>query len=129
MAGIIVGIFVTVRISQLLHQLGGGVAQMEGHRQVARPAHKSQGFVDGKVGRIALGAGGQVDGAFGQGDAPFGPTYLHHGIEGGIGQQEGVGVGQAYILCRADDQTTGDKGGVFPTLHHTGQPIDGSVGI
>ena len=32
-AGVVVGIFVVVSIAQLLHQLGGGIAQMERHRQ------------------------------------------------------------------------------------------------
>ena len=32
-AGVVVGIFIVVSIAQLLHQLGGGIAQMERHRQ------------------------------------------------------------------------------------------------
>ena len=57
MAREVVGILVVLAISQLLHQLSGRVAQVQGHRGIARSGHKLLGRVDGHVGAVALGRG------------------------------------------------------------------------
>lgn len=58
-----------------------------------------------------------------------GPSYFHHGIEGGIGQQQGVRIGQADILGGTDHHSAGNKLGVFPTLYHAGHPVEGGIGV
>ena len=49
-ARIVVGILVVFALAQLLHQFGGGIAQLNGNRQVAGLADQFQGIVDGHVG-------------------------------------------------------------------------------
>ena len=71
---------------------------MKGDRKIARFTHQLQGRIDTLVSRIALGTGSQIHRSFRQRDAPFGPTYLHHGIESGICQKQGIGIGRSNPL-------------------------------
>ena len=105
----VVGVAVIFSVSQLLHQPGRGVAQVQGNGSVACLVHEGQRVVNGEVGAVALGAGGQVDGAFAQGDAPLGPPDLVDDVKCRVGQQQGVGVGQADVLGREDAQAAGDE--------------------
>ena len=128
-AGVVVGILVVFAVVEFFHQLGGCVAQMQRDGQVAGFTHGGQSLVDGHVGRVALGRTGQVDSGLGHDDAAFGPPDVLHGIETGVGQQQGVGVGQAYIFRGRDNQPPGDEGGIFSSLDHACQPVDGRVGV
>ena len=128
-AGIVVGIFIVVAVAKLFHQLGGGVAQVQGDGQVACLPHQGEGIVDCHVGGVAFGAGGEVDGGLCQWDASFGPAHFHDGVEAGIGKQQGVGVCQSDVLGSGDDKATGYESGVFTAFHHACQPVDGSVGV
>ena len=92
-------------------------------------AHVLQGSVYGVVGTVALGRSGQVDGCLGQGYATLRPPYLLHGIEGGICQEQGIGVCQTYVLRGRDYQAPCYEGRVFPTLYHACQPVDGGIGV
>ena len=61
-----VGVFIAFAVSCLIHQLGRSVAQVQGYRAVGRIVFdEGERLVDGHVGRIALGRGGQVDRGFG----------------------------------------------------------------
>ena len=128
-AGIVVGVFIVAAVTELFHQFGGGVAQVQGNGQVACLPHQFEGVVDGHVGGVALGTGGEVDGSLRQRDASFRPAYFHDGVEAGIGQQQGVGVRQSDVLGSGNDETAGYESGVFTALYHACQPVDGSVGV
>ena len=123
------GVLVAGVIAEVFHQRGGGVAYGERHGQIAGLTHGGQGGVDGHVGRVALGRGGKIYGALGQRDASFGHADLADHIECGVGQQQRVGVGEADILSRHDDQTTGDELRVLAPFDHSRQPVDGAVGV
>ena len=125
----IVGILVILAVAQLLHQAGGGVAQVERHGGVARLVYQGEGVIDGEVGAVALGAGGKVDGAFTQGDAALWPAYLVDDVKRGVGQQQGIGVGQADVLGCKDAQPPGDELGVLAASDEPCQPIDGRIGV
>ena len=129
MVVVVVGILVPFAIAQFLHQFGRSVAQVQRYGEVARLLHEGEGGIDAHVGRVALGAGGEVYGGFGQGYAPFGPANLHHCIEGCIGDEQCVGIGQTDILGGRDDQSAGNEGRVFATLYHAGEPVERSVGV
>ena len=60
-AGIIMGIFIVVAVAELFHQLGRGVSQMQGDGQVTCLSHQFEGIVDGHIGRVAFGTGGEVN--------------------------------------------------------------------
>ena len=92
-AGIVVGVFIVGQVACLPHQF--------------------EGVVDGHVGGVALGTGGEVDGSLRQRDASFRPAYFHDGVEAGIGQQQGVGVCQSDVLGSGNDETAGYESGVF----------------
>lgn len=49
-AGVVVGVLVLLAVAQLLHQLGGRIAQVQGDGEVARFAYQFQGIVDGHIG-------------------------------------------------------------------------------
>ena len=111
----VVSIFVIGAITQLLHQLGGGITQVQRHGQVASLVNTGKCLVDSKVSAITLLASGKVDGTLTQRDAPFGPPYLVNHIEGGIGKKQGIGVGEAYILGGTDAQAASYELGVLAT--------------
>ena len=91
-AGVVVGITVILAVAQLFHQPGGRVAQVQRHGGVARLLDQGKRVVDGQIGTVALGAGGQIDSTFAQGDAALGPPDLVDDVKRGIGQQQGIGV-------------------------------------
>ena len=122
-AGIVVRIFIAIMVSEFSHELGGRIAQWQGHGLVATLSDLFQGCVDTHVSRVALRARSQVDRSLGQRYASLRPSYLHHHVEGGVGQQQGVGIGQSDVLSSRDDQTAGDELRVFPTLDHPCHPI------
>ena len=102
---------------------------MQGNGQVAGLPHQFECIVDGHIGRVALGTGGEVDGRLRQRDASFGPAHFHDGIETGVGQQQCVGVCQPDILGGGDNETAGYESRVFTALYHACQPVDGSVRV
>ena len=51
-AGIVVGVFIVAAVTELFHQFGGGVAQVQGNGQVACLPHQFEGVVDGHVGGV-----------------------------------------------------------------------------
>ena len=126
---VVVGILVPVAVAQFLHQLGGCIAQVERHGLIAGLLHLGQRGTDAHIGRVALGRSGQIDRGLGQGDATLGPTDFHHGIEGRIGQQKGVRVGQSDVLARTDDQSASNEGGILAALNHASQPVERCIGV
>ena len=102
MAGEVMGVFVAVAVAEVLHELGGGVAEVEGNGRGLGLGGKLHRLVDGHVGGVALGGGGEVDGRLGKGDAGFGHADVVHYLEAGIGKQEGIGVGEADVFGGKD---------------------------
>ena len=128
-ARIVVGIFVAVGIVQVLHQLRGRIADGKGDRLVSGIPNLGQGLFQGHIRGVALGGGSQVHCGFRQGDAAFRHPYLGHHLEAGVGQQKGVGIGQAHIFGCAQAQTAGNEKGVFPSVNHARQVINGGIGV
>ena len=129
MAGIIVRIFIAVVIAQVLHQFGRRIADMQRHRQIAGLLHGGDGIVDAQVGTVALGTSGKIHHRLGKGDSRLGPSYLHHRIEGGIRQQQGVGIRQSHILARTDYHSAGNELRVFASFYHARHPIERRIGV
>ena len=129
MAGEIVGILVTVGIAQILHQLGRGVAQVQGHGRDFVRFGGLQGGPDGHIGAVALRRRSQVDRSLRQGNAGLRHADLVHDLEAGVGQQQSVGIGQADVLGRQDAQAPGDEKRVLATGEHAGQPIDRRIRV
>ena len=123
------GILVAVVIAEVGHELGGRVAQMERHGQVARLPDEGQCGVDAQIGRVALGARGQIDGGLGQRYAALGPPYLRHRVEGRVGQQQGIGVGQSDVFGRTDHQPAGNEFRVLAPLYHACHPVECRIGV
>ena len=103
MVGIVVGIEISVVIVQLLHQFRGRIAQVQGHGQISCFRNHVEGGVNGKLCRVAFRTCSKVHRCFGQGDASFGPPDFIYRIEGGICQQQGVGVCQSDVFSSRDD--------------------------
>ena len=125
----IVGILVTLVVTELLHQLGRGVADVHRHGQVAGLLDERDGVVNGHVGGIALGRRSQIHSGLRQHDARFRHPDDIHRLEAVVGQQQRVGVGVANVLGSEDNHASGDEERVLAGHEHTGQPIDRRVGI
>lgn len=66
-SAVVVGVFIAFAVSCMIHQLGGALRRCRGYRAVGRIVFdEGERLVDGHVGRIALGRGGQVNRGFGQ---------------------------------------------------------------
>ena len=102
---------------------------MQGDGEVARFAYQFQGIVDGHVGGVALGTGGEVYGGFCQGDTSFGPSHFHQRVEAGVGKQQRVGVGQSDVFGGGDDEAAGYEGRVLTAFYHACQPVDGAIRV
>ena len=116
----VVGVLVAFMVTELLHEFGGCVSQMQWHRQVSTLPHKLQSVIYCHVCRVALGACREIDGSLGQRDSTFRHSDFVDSVECRIGEQQSVGVGKADVLTGRDDQPSRDKKGVFPTLNHAG---------
>ena len=102
---------------------------MERNRLVASATYQCQSIVYAVICRVALGACSQIDGSLGKRNASFGPSYLHYGVEGGIGQKQGVRVGKSYILGSRDNQSAGYELRVFSSFNHACHPVECGVGV
>ena len=72
----VMGITVSLVVSQVFHQFGGGIAQMQGNRGVVATVHQAQSGINGHIGGIALGTCGEVYGTLRQDNPGFGHAYL-----------------------------------------------------
>ena len=123
------GVFVILAVSQVFHQRCRRITQMQRHRKVSCLSYLSQRICYTHIGRIALGAGGQIYSSLGQRNTSLGPSYLHYGVKRGIGHQKSIGIGQAHILGGRYHQTACNECGILTSLHHTCQPVKGCIGI
>ena len=67
----IVGVLVALRVMQILHQLRGGVAQVEGHRLGEMLPGVLQALLAGEIDGVGAGSQGQIDHGVGQVDVPI----------------------------------------------------------
>ncbi len=102
---------------------------MQRHRKIARALYFGQCGIYGHVGRIALGGLSQIDGTLRKGNAAFGHAYLLHDLEGGVGYQHGVGIGQPYVFRCQYDHTARYELGVLASGYHAREPVHGCVGV
>ena len=87
---LVVGVPVSLSVSQLGHQAGRRVADVEGDRLVHRLLNVARRRPVGPVEGVALGGGGQVDGRLGQGQITFGRTDEVESVLCGEGLREGA---------------------------------------
>ena len=102
---------------------------MERNGLVASLTHNLQGVIDAEIRRVALRTRSKIYHSLSQRYASFGPTNLHHRIEGGVSKQKCIGVGESDILSRTNDEATGYELRVFPTLYHARHPVECAVRV
>jgi hypothetical protein len=93
-------ILIPFAIIHILHQLRWCITDRKGHRQISKVPHRCLGGADSYRRRIAFRRRGQVGRKLGKYQVRFGLTYFVHGIETGIGQQQGIGIGITDVLAR-----------------------------
>lgn len=123
MAGIVMRIEVAVVITQVSHQFGGSVAQVQRHGLVAGAAHEVERTVDAEIGAVALLARGEINRSLGKGYAALGPSYLVDGVEGGIGKQQGVGIGKSDVLRSTNNESACDELWVLVFFNYVGKLV------
>ena len=80
------GVLVSVAVMKVFHELGRGVPDGEGDREVAGFLHQGQGIFQCHIGSVALGGGGQIDRRLRQRNPSFRHADLGNHLEAGIGQ-------------------------------------------
>ena len=116
-------------VAQLLHQLGGRVAQVHGHGAGAVFAHEGAGALVGHVGGVALGGHGQIQRALGQRQLAFGAAQALINLGSVQRQAQGARVGQADVFTGHADQAAGDVARVHAAIEHARQPVQRGVRV
>lgn len=98
MSGIVVGIFVAVRITQVFHEFGWSVAKIERHTLELVFLRFLKGLLDGKIGSVALRGGGEIDCHLGKRNPCFRHTDLMHDLEACVCKKKRVRIGESDIL-------------------------------
>src|SRR5258706_4493218 len=78
---------------------------------------------------VALGGGSHVDSSLAQGELGFGHADFFDDVEGGGGDDDGVGVGVADVFAGEDGDAAGDEARVLAGFEHARDPIDGGVRV
>ena len=129
MVGIIVGVFVSGPMAQILRSPVMGVLQMGRHRHRPLVPDCPHGCKYGIAGSVALGRARHIGDCLGQDDLGLGhPDPLHRlGRADGYAQRLGICV--AHILGGADHDAPGDELDILPGIQHPGQVVDRRVRI
>ena len=116
-------------VAELLHQLGRRVEDMRGRHQAAGVPRRAHRRLDGQIGRVRFGRGGEVDHGLGQGELAFGAAEPFVSLPRGEDLRQGGGVGQADILGGEADQATGDVARVLAAREHAGELVECRVRV
>ena len=105
------------------------VAQMVGDLPARAGADLLERGVDARLGSVALGGEAQVEGRLREVDAAFRiPDDLGR-LECGVHNEQGLRVGVADVLGRADHDAARDELGVLAGIDHAGEPVERGIGI
>jgi len=126
---VVVGVLVAVAVCETLGAGVVGVAQVVGHLEGAALAHVVERGLDGEVGGVALGGGGDEGHGLGERDLGLGHAHELGDLERRVGHDERVGVGVAHVLGGADDHAARDEAGVLACVEHLGHPVERGVGV
>ena len=102
------GVFVILAVAQVAHQVGDRIAQVDRDRHGNGFLDIFFDFVIGRIDGITLGRGGQIYSGLSQGIIGFRHAQEIHGVLGGYGNQQGLGVGVAYVFGGKADHSSGD---------------------
>ena len=119
-AFVIVGIFVSLAMTERLGPLVMGVSEVRGNLQGAALGQIFLRLAEGGIGTVALRCRGQLDGRMSQRDAGLGETNELDGLLRGNSQCEGQGIGQSDILTGKDHQASCDESQFLPSMEHLG---------
>ena len=87
------------------------------------------GLADGKISGIALRGRSEIDSSLGEGDPGLRHADAVHHLETGIGQQKGIGIGQADVLGRQNTEPARDEERILAPVQHPRHPVDRRIGI
>src|SRR5699024_2142861 len=125
----VVRVAVLDAVAELLGTGVVGVAQM-GRDPLPLPcAHVRDRGIQGLVGGVGLGGGGDVHDGLGERDPPFGHAQHLHGLHRGDRDLQRGGVGHAHLLAGRDHHPAGDEAGVLPRLYHARQVVQRGVDV
>ena len=122
-------VLVVLAVVEGLHELGGGVAEVEGDGLGGGVCGGRPGGGVGGVDGVGFGGEGEVDGGLGEGEVAFRVAEEVHGVAGGEAEVEGFGGGEADVFDGHADEAAGDVHGVFAGFQHAGEPVEGGVGV
>ncbi len=125
----VVGVLVVLAVVELFHELGGGIAQVEGDGFGGVGFDVGADLAVGGVDGVGFGCEGEVDDGLGEGEFPFGGAEEVHGVAGGEAEVEGFGGGEANVFDRHADDAAGDVHRVLTGGQHAGEPVESGVGV
>ena len=127
--GLVVGIAVFLTVTQLLHQPGRRIAQVQRHLQRTVLGSIAHGGLEAHVHRIALGRARQVDHRLGHGQLAFGAAQALLDIPGIEAQRQGTRIGIADILAGHAHHATCQVQRIAATIEHACVPVQGRVWV
>jgi len=125
--GLLVGVAVVFAVSESLHELSGGVAQMDRH--LARGVSGDVGArrVVGKIGCIALRRGRQIQDRLGEREFAFGRSESLIGRRGISCDLQRARIGQTDVLPGHAHNTPRQIARVSAAIEHAAKPIEGRI--
>ena len=123
------GILVALAVVQVLHQLGGRVADMQGHRSVRLLLNGLPGLHGGHLHGVGFARQGHVDHCFRQVHVAFGHPDEVARLIGRHPHLHGPGIRQAHVLRREAQHPPGDVQRILAALQHPHHPVDRRVRI
>ena len=122
-------ITVTLVVVPLLHELRGGIAQVERHRPHLAGVDVGERLVDRVVAGVGLGGCRHGDRGLGEDDARFGHAHHVDGLGGGDGDLKDLRLRHAHFLTGGDHNAPRDETGVLPRPQHLREVMDGGVRV
>ena len=120
---------VVFAVVELLHQLGGRVAQVQRHRPGTVLFDKRFGGVESFVDRIGFGRHRQVNHAFRQRQLTLRRAQALINLSGVKRQAQRARIGQADVFRRHADQAARHVLGLGPAVEHSHQPVQRRIRV
>ena len=122
-------VLIALSVSQFLHQTRRCVSEVHRHGQIRLFHHILPCFAVGRVDRVALVRGGQIDGCVRNGQIALRAAQKIVRVPCGQCNGKRPGVGVADVFGREPDHATEDVVRVFARFHHACQPIQRRVRV
>ena len=125
----VMGVLVACGITHGLHQLGGGITQVEGDGEGAIALDGVFGEVVGGDSGIGFRGHSEEGNRLSKREAALGHTEHFHSLHSGNSHEQASWLCISDVFGGKNNHTPGDEAGLLAGLQHTCHPIDGCVRV